>query len=342
MNRYPLPTFIALCLLVLISIATSDPTSKMKWWKLPESLSWTQITSLSVATTNTCGAYLNNKFYVICGYNNASRYSHAQIWDGASWSISTVSHPGGGVDSMYCCVWNNKIVTSPGRKSIGWYSNTTVYDPIANTWISSTPSPSVTLDACSMASVSGEVYMFGGYDSDMSPVASVYRFVPGDTSMMPRTPLPYSNAFMPAAAYGGKIYLFGGDYYGSNILEYNPSDNSFITKDAHLSADRVFACAATIGSKIYIFGGDVNGQPGDLVEIYDPITDTITTSTPMPYTVWSQAGAGGLTSSTTGVLYEAGGEHGYTITGDACRGNVTGILPDVEPTSLGNLKALYH
>ncbi len=105
-----------------------------------------------------------------------------------------------------------------------------------------------------------------------------------------------------AAGYppNGKVYVFGGRHMpdGSDvgsrwIWEYNPANNTLTQKNALLdqnqSGSRYVAnmvaavLTSTIGPRIYIVGGStVNGLSTGDVRVYDPNTDTLSSSDTWP------------------------------------------------------------
>jgi N-acetylneuraminic acid mutarotase len=96
-----------------------------------------------------------------------------------------------------------------------------------------------------------------------------------------------------ATTLNGLIYLFGGgNTQGQYTLQtevYNPANNTWILKAPIPSPRGEMACA-TVNGKIYVMGGynpnlpSASNPPGalNIVEEYDPATDTWTTKAPMP------------------------------------------------------------
>jgi hypothetical protein len=84
-----------------------------------------------------------------------------------------------------------------------------------------------------------------------------------------------------------KIYAIGGqndmfNYQGlDTVEEYNPSENTWTTKQP-LSSPRSYFATAVVNDKIYIIGGYSNGKKTDEVLEYDPKTGTSTLKSKMP------------------------------------------------------------
>jgi len=337
-------------LLVLIS---SLSFAAEKWWNLPDSLSWSALPYTLYACQGTAGAYLNGKYYQICGFMSTNDYRYMQIYSGSSWTQSPTMHPEG-IHNHSAAVCNGKIIVSGGENldlPSGSYDYTTIYDPSGLTsWTQSTPMPQTSMSYTAMASANNICYLFGG-KRGASFLSTTYEWTPGVASMTPKSDMPAPRRSMAVAECNGKIYAFGGCVENTsynNIWEYNPSSNSWIVKTALLNTPRHAATAVTIGNKIYIIGGASNGSVIlNTVEVYDVTNNTISSGLPLLYITAYHASAGyaSPTSNTTytGHIYVSGGTYiGYSLR-IANLGTVTGVsCVKVEPASLGNIKAQYR
>jgi len=128
-----------------------------------------------------------------------------------------------------------------------------VYDPVADSW-SYGPSLGVGRQVMSLATHSGEVYLFGGWRGR----ADVEKYDPSGT---PQTlsPLPYGVSASGAAAIGGSIYIAGG----SPAEEYNVVGLVYtydIASDRYMMASPMTVSAShpvvnVLGDKMYAIGG---------------------------------------------------------------------------------------
>ncbi|HKZ94440.1 MAG TPA: DUF2341 domain-containing protein [Candidatus Bathyarchaeia archaeon] len=97
-----------------------------------------------------------------------------------------------------------------------------------------------------------------------------------------KQPLPDPRADPSAAVYNGKIYVFGGYYFGTGDVrretyEYDPLLNSW-TRKADMPSARWGPIAVEFNGLIYVFSGTVNVN-----EVYNPTTETWTTKNPPPF-----------------------------------------------------------
>ncbi len=128
------------------------------------------------------------------------------------------------------------------------------------------------------------------------------------------TPMPGFRVGMAAAAYDGDIYAIAGqgpEGVRGEVFRYSPEVDAW-----EVLADKPTPVAdvqgALLGERIYVPGGVLgNGQPTDILEIYDPRRDTWERGTPMPKAVSAYALA-----SFEGQLYLFGGWDGVNTLDD--------------------------
>ncbi len=159
-------------------------------------------------------------------------------------------------------------------------------------WSEIPPLP-VTVSWPMTAEAGGKIYAFGGLASTGSREA--YSYTPGaaDWVKIPAL-MPKGKWGGYAATVNGKIYIVGGlivsgqsAAVNAETYEFDPVTETFTTKKALTTATRSgYFAGATVGGKIYMIGGTNNGSSDiTAIQIYDPATDTWTTSTSkQPYT----------------------------------------------------------
>ena len=184
-----------------------------------------------------------------------------------------------------------------------------VYDAAQDRWKLTTPLP-VPLNHTMAASVNGKLYVIGGQtiaQSDSSFVDSVYEYDPATQRWTSRAPMPTQRSAGGAVVVGGKIYVAGGrPPRGRDFAVYDPRANSW-TPLPDLPTQRNHLAAVAIEGKVFVaggrFGGGVQSETTDVVEIFDPATNTWTPGAPM---LIPRGGINGVVAA--GCLHVFGGE----------------------------------
>lgn len=179
------------------------------------------------------------------------------------------------------------------------------YDIAADSWSTPQPLP-VALDHAGAASVSGKIYVVGGYLNFSQGVISsaTYEYDPVGDAWTSRTPMPLARAAAATVELNGLIYVLGGVGSQPTVpLAYDPNEDSW-TQLAPMNAEREHLTAAAVGSTIYVVGGRQNIiQNVVTMESYVPATDSWQLLTPMP------TARGGLASAAiAGRVHVVGGE----------------------------------
>ena len=135
-----------------------------------------------------------------------------------------------------------------------------------------------------------------------------------------KQPMPTERTGVATGVIAGKLYVVGGALSTgelTNIVEvYDPSLNpplgtwSTMAPSTSIPTNRIYASAGVIGGKLYVVGGCISSGSSfdcgigvtNILEVYDPATNTWTTKAPMP-----TARAAMATGVIAGKLYVAGG-----------------------------------
>jgi N-acetylneuraminic acid mutarotase len=216
----------------------------------------------------------------------------------------------------------------PGFKPAGLVYE---YDAAGDTWTPKKPMPHPVHHAA-VTAYNGRMYLFGGFDLPSSgppgwnPVAGTWEYDPANDAWRSRAPMPTARGGGVAAVVSGKIYVIGGagpvpgapestlrprqpQRSLATVEEYDPATDTWRARSPMPTACNHMGGEAVNG-KIYVIGGRLSGAfiigyPGNvnLVQAYDPATDSWTTRAPMP-----TARSGLNTASLNGIIYAAGGE----------------------------------
>jgi N-acetylneuraminic acid mutarotase len=176
-----------------------------------------------------------------------------------------------------------------------------VYDPATNSWSRKADMP-LRGSVGVQANVLGQLYVYTFPQSP--PDIKLFASYNPKTDKWVRRPLPKGLhfAYPVAGAINGKFYLTSGEAYSGlsdrELEVYDPVTRTWTTKSPMPTA-RAVASAAVVHGKLFVAGGVVN-QNGlavstDVVEGYDPLTDTWATgpSLPTPRGHAASAWAGG-------------------------------------------------
>lgn len=205
------------------------------------------------------------------------------------------------------------------------------YAPESDTWTQKRPMPHPVHHAAVVVQ-NGKLYLFGGFDlppagpPGWNPVNDAWEYDPARDSWRALAPMPTARGAGVAAFVSGKFYVIGGAGPTSdasaptlrprqpqrslgNVEEYDPAANTWRARTP-LPTPCNHMGGEAVRDKIYVIGGRLSGAfiiglPGNinLVQAYDPATDSWVTKTPMPTTR-----SGLNTASLNGIIYAAGGE----------------------------------
>jgi N-acetylneuraminic acid mutarotase len=148
--------------------------------------------------------------------------------------------------------------------------------------------PSIARTAVAAAKLNDKIYIIGGTNLSGDTLGLVEEYDPLRNLWSTKARIPTERASAAAVVVDGYIYVMGGRD-GNTVLasleRYDPSTNSW-SKRAAMPTARWFLMAAEVGGKIYAIGGiaGTGNQRKDLdvVEVYDPASDTWTVLDPMP------------------------------------------------------------
>lgn len=159
----------------------------------------------------------------------------------------------------------------------------------------------------------GKIYAIGGIETGGSITvygmtfpattgARVEAYDPTTNTWTEKAPLPYpvdlatrkaeGRQWLAAAAYGGKIYTFGGaNLYGEvrdTVDVYDVAKDAWTARIARLPAPALGMSAVSWGDKIYLLGGSSSVEPlapqaySDRTYEFDPATLRFTAKAPLP------------------------------------------------------------
>jgi hypothetical protein len=181
--------------------------------------------------------------------------------------------------------------------------------------------------ACVYSDVTGTptVYSLGGYTA--AAISTIYEFdCNTETWSTAAATLNHAVWRQAAATVGGRIYVFGG-YDASTVVqnynqEYDPVAGTVTDKTPMPTARQFLGAVAWQDTLIYVIGGQSTGYY-DIVEIYNPATDSWTNGTALPIT--NRSFAIGISGDT---IYITGGYNSSAYVS----ATYIGVIDPVDPT----------
>src|ERR687891_645886 len=178
---------------------------------------------------------------------------------------------------------------------------------LENSWTRGTPMPTPRTEVTS-ANLDDGIYVIGGFTSDGETTAIVEMYnTTSDSWKTDIVPLPIPLHHASSVSHQDKIYVIGGymdDWTPSDrLLAYNPTTNEW-TQSSVLPTARGSANSHFVNGTLYVIGGDANEESLNVVELYDPISDSWTTALePMP-----SKRSGIADTNVNGFIHVLGGE----------------------------------
>ncbi|MFT7465167.1 MAG: hypothetical protein ACI9EF_003531, partial [Pseudohongiellaceae bacterium] len=203
--------------------------------------------------------------------------------------------------------------------------DTSAYDIYAKTWSVVAPRPFEGNHSAAEV-IDGKWYLFGGILNGSPGRVQIYDPVLNTWSL--GTTMAWAASSSATALIDGKVYIAGGMIHGMSTTNqaaiYDPVLDSYAPM-ASIPIGRHHTAAGTDGTKLWVFGGrdgaNTVSNGYDDVQVYDPLTNTWTTSNdPGPPIQPLPQARGGMGKAVyrNGEFYIIGGE---TLTGPGADAN---------------------
>ncbi len=183
--------------------------------------------------------------------------------------------------------------------------------------------------------VSGNAYAVGGLDGNGEPLASAEYFSQDTSYWASISAMPAARFNFPAVFdHTNLIYVFGGSTNASagsetaSVLRYSIRTKTWSTLASMPVATAGSAAAFASDGEFYVAGGTSGGVTTNLVQVYNPASNSWSISTPLPEPLTEFA----MGVDSLGRLITMGGidTNGYDVS-DVWRSQMLG-KPDVAPT----------
>jgi N-acetylneuraminic acid mutarotase len=209
---------------------------------------------------------------------------------------------------------------------------TRIYDIATDTWSTAGPMPDA---RAFMASgyFNGKIYLVGGLGRpNASPWhGQVWEYDPvTNTFNTSRTYMPDPLGGAGFGVINGHLYVAGGrDIFNFNLntlYDYDIAADTWTVR-ANLPAGVYLPGSAVIGGKLWVFGG-LMPETTNILQVYDPVTDTWTLGPSLNQVLSSPAG-----TDLANVAVAVGGVTSGVVTTDSVEVNITsGGCPSPTPT----------
>lgn len=239
---------------------------------------WANESSLPAPRNQAMGAVINDKFYVLGGYN--SNYSEASSvyrldTSAASPTWQSFTPMPVRVYGSQAVVFNRQIFIPGGYGESGPVSNMQIYSPGNNQWLAGPPLPAP-MGGVAAAQYNGKIYIFGGARENNQPTNTVYEYDPVNGGYAPKSRMPGPAYNASAVVHNGRIYVIGGSGYYYAHYVYNPALDQWlgIAPSPRTLLDRVGLLS--FGGEIWAFSGSYAQQVPleQTVQIYNPQHNT--------------------------------------------------------------------
>jgi len=222
------------------------------------------------------------KIYIFGGISlNNNVLNTVEVYTPESGSWDTTSVPAFTIPRYNASVvlFDNHIYLIGGRDTERVFSEVEVYDPEQNTW-SLVQKLRNDRESLAAAVFNDRIYAIGGQKENYNLVEEIEWYDNGENDWLEAIfNLPYPRAAHFSAVLGDTFYMFGGYYYGLTKTSYKchpgPDGYTWIS-GPQLTQGRAYGATAQIDSLIYLLGGETSGGKTAVTDIYNIVTNSIT------------------------------------------------------------------
>ena len=265
---------------------------------LSQELKWTQEDSMPIARSEIACAVLNGKLYVIGGFDKSGQStSTVNVYDPVEDRWKTAAPLPQPIDHTAAASYGGKLYVVGGGFTAedGLSNKLFVYSPNTNEWSEGASLPAAR-GALTANFINETLYAVGGVDVSGASNDNL-AYDPKTNTWTERAPMPTAREHLASAVVDGKLFAIGGRQIDSgspkvnlnNNEMYNPLNDSWTVMEQMPSKRSGIAAAASpVDGGIYVFGGENPFKDEgpvktfDIVEKYNPKTDTWSIEQPMP------------------------------------------------------------
>jgi hypothetical protein len=268
---------------------------------------WNAVASMTTARAY-CGVVtVNDKVYVIGGYDGSSYLGTCEEYDPSTntWATKTsMPTPRAG---LALATDLGVIYAIGGEDGTGFLGTCEMYDPSTDTWTSLTPMPTARRGlGATYSFFTNKVYAIGGTNG--TTLATNEEYDPATNTWAAKAAMPTARynlgIFFLSSAWGDINAMMGtlGSGFQTGVVEFYNSATNIWAPNTITGTPREAHAVAAVPQGLYVIGGDNLGTPFATTERYT------TNFFPGPSLLTSRTGLGA--SVVNGTIYAAGGFDG--------------------------------
>jgi N-acetylneuraminic acid mutarotase len=232
----------------------------------PATNRWSTFASLPTALNHLAMVALNGKLFVVGGYSGSGFFPTNKIYEydfqKAEWNLKTdMPTPRG---AHIAVAFEGKIYAIGGADGSNALNSNEVYDPATGQWSTLAPMPTAR-EHLAAAVIDSLIYVVGGRAANaggqLVNLGNLEAYSPATNTWHSLELMPTARGGLAAAAMNGKLYVFGGEFFGSSGSgvfaqneEYNPAANTWRAVQP-MRTPRHGMNAVTVGDTIFVIGG---------------------------------------------------------------------------------------
>jgi hypothetical protein len=275
----------------------------------------------------------NTKFYAVGGRASdspGSDFTNPFEYDplAHTWTTKSATYPDNQLSNMACGILNNagtNLIYCVGGNAGGATTATArvfTYNPITDTITSLSSADDWPGDAAGTILPGGfavnnnKLYILGGFNINVSSTNQIWEFDPAGAvgaKWTQKVNTPEGVMYAPTCAINGIIYLAGAsDFAGGTVVDttnsfsFNPATNTIGAIAPIPRATGETRALNFNGLMLVMGGGRVFPNPSNEVDIFDPVTNTWTTGSPVPSFHTPRRNFPTDTNGTSGIALAAG------------------------------------
>ncbi|HEY7983216.1 MAG TPA: kelch repeat-containing protein [Ktedonobacterales bacterium] len=172
------------------------------------------------------------------------------------------------------------------------------YTPATNSWATLAPMPTARHSLAAVTGPGGLIYAYGGYISAGQAVNTVEVYDPQANSWKAVAPMLSARDSLAGTVSHGRIFALGGQYGTGDVASveaYTPASNTWQAVAPMAQTHGKFAAATGLDGRVYAISEDpyytTPTSTQGSVEVYDPIANSWSDTTPLASPRWALAAA---------------------------------------------------